>query len=495
MSEEGWDHIRTLDEAENWQERNAVISKDDHQTHTNWAREVVEDMVDNAHHKSATPSPTDGTTPSPPALHSADAPPTQSSSRDFDYMKEMSDDDFQGSAAQIDIDYLEKISGKTNPQASALTRESLYVKFDPLVGGGPGRTHRSPHQPRGSRNTHLSSNDLMAVDTPPRDPPPAVPQSHAVVDLLSSSPARILPHTPSDNPDLATQPVHHTPSSLSTSHTAATATTTSSSSPVPSSVSPRSSRPPPSSSSATSAVGRGTGTLVEVLKYGDEDMVAAVERARNEERVKYEAQMQKMKEDLSRKVASAQKECLASRNEIKKHIGDKQRLESELEQLREALKTNENMQEIVHRHYDDLRTKVKDIEQQRESAIRDFEGLDKSFADLHQRYLRLKQSSDNQQQQEKTLVNQITRLEENCVQTEEKLRQLQADSTQQTNEFNSQHESMKKQHSQDVALTKAKVRKLELQVESLNRALDEKVREKEGLTQLCDELLAQINPS
>lgn len=49
--------------------------------------------------------------------------------------------------------------------------------------------------------------------------------------------------------------------------------------------------------------------------------------------------MQKMKEDLSRKVASAQKECLASRNEIKKHIGDKQRLESELEQLRSGNQT------------------------------------------------------------------------------------------------------------------------------------------------------------
>ena len=41
---------------------------------------------------------------------------------------------------------------------------------------------------------------------------------------------------------------------------------------------------------------------------------------------------------------------------------------------------------------------MKEIEQQRESAIRDFEGLDKSFADLHQRYLKLKQSSDSQQQ-------------------------------------------------------------------------------------------------
>ena len=65
---------------------------------------------------------------------------------------------------------------------------------------------------------------------------------------------------------------------------------------------------------------------------------------------------------------------------------------------RELLKTSEGTQEILHSHYNDLRAKVTEIEHQRETATKDFEGLDKSFADLHQRYLRLKQSSDSQQQ-------------------------------------------------------------------------------------------------
>ena len=37
------------------------------------------------------------------------------------------------SAAQFDVDYLERIS-TNGPEPSALTRQSLYVKFDPLVG-------------------------------------------------------------------------------------------------------------------------------------------------------------------------------------------------------------------------------------------------------------------------------------------------------------------------------------------------------------------------
>ena len=38
MSGDAWEHIRSLDETENWHERNTVISKTDHQTYTNWAR-------------------------------------------------------------------------------------------------------------------------------------------------------------------------------------------------------------------------------------------------------------------------------------------------------------------------------------------------------------------------------------------------------------------------------------------------------------------------
>ena len=42
---EGWDHIRALDEVENWVERNRVVSKDDHVYYTSCAQ-VCWDWVD-----------------------------------------------------------------------------------------------------------------------------------------------------------------------------------------------------------------------------------------------------------------------------------------------------------------------------------------------------------------------------------------------------------------------------------------------------------------
>lgn len=65
-------------------------------------------------------------------------------------MKDFTDDDFKYSAAQFDMDYLEKISSEGNSNSSDLARESLYVKFDPLV------SRQSPKTTSGKANRNRS---------------------------------------------------------------------------------------------------------------------------------------------------------------------------------------------------------------------------------------------------------------------------------------------------------------------------------------------------
>ena len=76
-------------------------------------------------------------------------------SAEFDYMKDFTDDDFKNSTAQFDVDFLENISSQGTSNASELARESLYVKFDPLVGrtspkgkGTPAKAKRTGMIPR-----------------------------------------------------------------------------------------------------------------------------------------------------------------------------------------------------------------------------------------------------------------------------------------------------------------------------------------------------------
>lgn len=61
-------------------------------------------------------------------------PSSPAQREEYEYMKEFTDDDFKYSAAQFDVDYFETIASETNSDPSDLTRKSLFVKFDPLVG-------------------------------------------------------------------------------------------------------------------------------------------------------------------------------------------------------------------------------------------------------------------------------------------------------------------------------------------------------------------------
>ena len=47
--------------------------------------------------------------------------------------------------------------------------------------------------------------------------------------------------------------------------------------------------------------------------------------------------------------------------------------------------------------YEELKGEVSKLEQQRDQTLADFESLEKSFADLHQRYLKLKSTAQTLQ--------------------------------------------------------------------------------------------------
>lgn len=189
---EGWEQIRALDEVENWAERTRVVSRQDHQYYTECAQEFIHDLVDSM----------------PADVERAGIGPGDEQQNEFQYMNEFSDQDFQGSAVQLDVDYLEKVSSTTS-EPSALARQSLYVKFDPLVGGGSPRG-RAGHTPLMPAVARAGSSDLLMLDTPPQDRSVQSTAGGRARDLSHSSP------TPSNMSSvLAGQSTPHSLSSTS----------------------------------------------------------------------------------------------------------------------------------------------------------------------------------------------------------------------------------------------------------------------------------------
>ena len=100
--EDPWSELRDLDDMERWSERSTVVTKADHAAYLCYAREIVEDLVSNlaCYHQ-----------------------------EEFRSASEMFST--QG-VSEFELDFLDNVGTGATTDA-ALARQSLYVRFDPLV--------------------------------------------------------------------------------------------------------------------------------------------------------------------------------------------------------------------------------------------------------------------------------------------------------------------------------------------------------------------------
>ena len=440
LSTEGpstWNHIRELDEVENWAERTRVVSKEDHLLYTRCAQDIVSEVVDKITASEMEQQPSD----------------------EFGYMEQFSDSDFQSNVQQLDVDYLEKLGSAHSSQSSSLARESLYVKFDPLVGTASPRRPVQKISKAPSKQLKAVSEDLLMMDTPPRIgihavnlPPPHPSPPSATIDILSWSPNQSNPKEPTGTiVDLS------------------------------------------------SGRDENTNTLIKILKYGDEDIEQLVQSALKEERAMHEAAMATLREECSRKdggtqkrVEKAERECQAYRAELALHASDKAKLKEELDKWRMQVDKYAESESRIIDCYEKLKEDAKRVEEQRKQAITDFESLEKSFADLHQRYLKLKSTSQGLLKNEQILKQQVSELEEERKADQERYLALEAETKAKLVEANQTFETMKKEATSEVAVAKANIKKMTVQIASLQQALQQKELEKQELTQICDDLMKEL---
>lgn len=72
---------------------------------------------------------------------------------------------FTGGGGQLDLDYLQQ-HGSESSSVSHLARQSLYVKFDPLIGGRPSVMSRPSLAPYRQSEGGVESTDLIAMNSP-----------------------------------------------------------------------------------------------------------------------------------------------------------------------------------------------------------------------------------------------------------------------------------------------------------------------------------------
>ncbi|XP_060067197.1 transforming acidic coiled-coil-containing protein 3-like [Ylistrum balloti] len=374
------------------------------------------------------------------------------------------------------LDVLEKFGSSNNEsKVSDLARMSLYVKFDPLVdlpASDPRRasTHLLKrasilNMPRRSLSGKSlsdvcnSEENMLLMGTPPKQ------LSQHLANLTSRShhtgftPGSI-PTTPKAfKPQLDLLCANTPPRSVKKSTTPAPVKTNSNLPEDP----------------VDNLAGGSDDNIVEVLQYTDKDMC--------EMKTSLFLEFQGQKLLLDREWNKVVDKLKAKIEEQNQTLENKQ---ADIKLIGNFSKELENIVEGLIQEKESTKTVTEELQKERDQAVQDTQSLEKAFSELHRRNENLKEALSGYVKNQEILTSHAKELQKT-------LTAVKTESKEKVTELTQQLAKAKSDLNLLTTSSEARARRDKLQLESLQKTVDQKMSENKELTQMCDDLLAKVS--
>lgn len=132
------------------------------------------------------------------------------------------------------------------------------------------------------------------------------------------------------------------------------------------------------------------------------------------------------------------------------------------------------------------------IASERDTALAHLSNMEIAFNDIHQKYERCKAVIDAFRQNEEAYKTSLKENEKTIRQQEENYLRLKAHATEKLEEANAELEKLQSSHLSETARMSAINRKTEIRLKSLEESLEQKKREVDELTKICDDLISKV---
>ncbi|XP_015480956.1 transforming acidic coiled-coil-containing protein 3 [Parus major] len=332
------------------------------------------------------------------------------------------------------IDYLEQF-GSSSFKESALRKQSLYLKFDPLL-------RDSPRKP--VCGTFESNESIMTAPSQPG----------LVADLSNL-------HEEAGKPLVSLQS-EEKPKGLDLLGTF----TTSDAAPlIPDSLG--SDVPPvPFATSTNTAVD----AIIDVLKYSQKDMDAAVELVKREVQEK-ELEIQKWSQKYD-----------------KLHMEYKEmgKIVAEFEQtITQIVEDAQKQKEIS-------RKEIQKLMEEKQQAISDLNSMEKSFSELFKRLEKQKDALEGYHKNEEVLKKCAEDYLARIKKEEQRYQALKAHAEEKLKQANEEIAQVRSKAKLETAALQATLRKEQMRIQSLEKSLEQKTKENDELTKICDDLILKM---
>merc|ERR1711936_1496610 len=167
--------------------------------------------------------------------------------------------------------------------------------------------------------------------------------------------------------------------------------------------------------------------------------------------------------------------------------------------------TSEHLSQLVLQHEAKLLEKDKQLaaigqqilerqkaEEERNQTLGDLQDVKRAFKDLHGKYERTKEVINAPKSNEDNLKAKVTDLSTRFKKGEERYNLLKTHTETKLEEANKKLGEVKNSKAAEIAKLTALLRKAQMGVSSLEKQVDQKNRENQELTTICDELIAGL---
>lgn len=223
----------------------------------------------------------------------------------------------------------------------------------------------------------------------------------------------------------------------------------------------------------------------KVLKYSQSD----VNKIKQELELDFQARLLNKEREWSQKLGARDKVIteLNEQNRLYKLTNEDMRAV-----VAEFEKTIAQLQTEKEKSHSESQQTFEEVVKERDQAIEDLQGVEASFSDLHRRYEKTKGVVEGFKKNEEVLKKCIQDYQSKLKVAEDKLQDFIQEAEVKIEEATEEMEKTRKSASSDIARLEAAVKKSDLQVQSLQKSLDQKIKENEELTSICDELIAKV---
>jgi len=132
------------------------------------------------------------------------------------------------------------------------------------------------------------------------------------------------------------------------------------------------------------------------------------------------------------------------------------------------------------------------VSNERNQILEDLQAVERAFNDLHRKYERTKEVIAGFKTNEDVLKRTVAELTSRYKKGEDKYDLLKTHAESKLKEANSRIEELGRGKASEIAKLQALLKKAEMRVNSLERAVEQKIQENHELTVICDELISKV---